>query len=97
MSIVQAASLLYVSPALVLCVLNSGYLTDTTDSSSETSSPKGKRRRTKIKHDVPSIIGTKKFLLDDILLDDHLASVLEWWHGVRQPKGVEVEQSKRCL
>lgn len=43
------------------------------------------------------IIGTKTFAADDALLDAHLTDVLEWWHGVRPPRGVEVNLARRCL
>ncbi|KAF7981088.1 hypothetical protein HWV62_34783 [Athelia sp. TMB] len=35
------------------------------------------------------IIGTKDFKMDDIFLDAYLTDILQWWHGKRQPKGVE--------
>lgn len=43
-----------------------------------------------------SIIGTKEFTFDEHLLNVHLVDVLQWWHGTRQPKGVSLEQSRRC-
>jgi exonuclease V len=43
------------------------------------------------------IIGTKTFQYDGQLLDRHLQDVLEWWHGQRQARGVEVSDSGRCL
>lgn len=43
------------------------------------------------------ILGTKEFTLDDNFLDTYLVDVLQWWHGQRPPKGVEVKLSRRCL
>jgi exonuclease V len=43
------------------------------------------------------ILGTRKFFMDDNRLDAHLKDVLQWWFGIRPPKGVEVAQSGRCL
>ncbi|PIL31323.1 hypothetical protein GSI_06021 [Ganoderma sinense ZZ0214-1] len=43
------------------------------------------------------IIGTKEFELDDELLDDYLESVLAWWYGKRQPQGVDIELTRRCV
>lgn len=35
--------------------------------------------------------------MDDLFLDEYLTDILKWWHGKRQPKGVEVSLSLRCL
>jgi len=43
------------------------------------------------------ILGTRKFFMDDNQLDAHLKDVLQWWFGIRPPRGVEVAQSGRCL
>jgi exonuclease V len=43
------------------------------------------------------ILGTKKFLMDNSRLDAHLEDVLQWWFGIRPPRGVELAQSGRCL
>jgi exonuclease V len=43
------------------------------------------------------ILGTKEFALDDAFLDAHLAQTLGYWYGLRQPEGVPVELSRRCL
>ena len=43
------------------------------------------------------IIGTKTFALDDAFLDEYLERVLAWWHGEREPVGVEVELTRRCV
>lgn len=43
------------------------------------------------------IIGTRKFEMDDLHLDAHLDRVIGWWMGTREPEGVPVELSKRCL
>ncbi len=42
------------------------------------------------------IIGTKKFLMDDTLLDEYLRGVLEWWRGHREARGVAESEVKRC-
>ncbi|KAK7695108.1 hypothetical protein QCA50_002298 [Cerrena zonata] len=48
--------------------------------------------------DGPStIIGTKRFRMNDKMLDAYLKSVLDWWHGRRPPKGVGIELTRRCL
>ncbi|KIL71568.1 hypothetical protein M378DRAFT_65079 [Amanita muscaria Koide BX008] len=43
------------------------------------------------------IIGTKQFLYDEVLLENHLTDVLEWWYGKRKPRGVPVHLSRRCF
>ncbi|KAI0076060.1 hypothetical protein K474DRAFT_1698644 [Panus rudis PR-1116 ss-1] len=43
------------------------------------------------------IIGTKEFTMDSALLDRYLQSVLDWWHGRRAPRGVDVALTRRCL
>lgn len=43
------------------------------------------------------IIGRRVFEMDDGELDAHLSSVLGWWMGEREPEGVPVELSRRCL
>ncbi|KDQ63099.1 hypothetical protein JAAARDRAFT_75646 [Jaapia argillacea MUCL 33604] len=42
------------------------------------------------------IIGTKDFLFDDKLVDDHLTTVLGYWYGQRPPTGVDVMNAGRC-
>lgn len=42
------------------------------------------------------IIGSKVFLYDEAALDNHLEAVFDWWHGIRPPKGVDIEDSGRC-
>ncbi|CAL1694649.1 unnamed protein product [Somion occarium] len=44
-----------------------------------------------------TVIGTKKFRMDDRMLNGYLGSVLDWWHGRRPPKGVDLELTRRCL
>ena len=44
-----------------------------------------------------TVLGTKKFFMSDERLDAHLEDVLQWWFGVRPPRGVELAQSGRCL
>lgn len=43
------------------------------------------------------IIGKKKFKYNAQLLDEHVTRVLDWWHGNRPPKGVEITETQRCL
>ncbi|KAI6136416.1 exonuclease V [Pisolithus sp. B1] len=43
------------------------------------------------------IIGTRKFLMDDPLLDSHLDDILQWWMGSRKPRGVAVSHTYRCF
>lgn len=43
------------------------------------------------------IIGTRKFLMDDSLLDSHLDDILQWWMGSRKPRGVAVAHTYRCF
>ena len=47
--------------------------------------------------DAQQTIGTKTFALDDAFLDEYLERVLAWWHGEREPVGVEVELTRRCV
>lgn len=35
--------------------------------------------------------------MNDDELDTHLADVLQWWFGARPPRGVDVDQTNRCL
>ena len=42
------------------------------------------------------LIGSTSFVMDDAALDSRLGKTLEWWHGVRQPEGVELEDTGRC-
>jgi hypothetical protein len=44
-----------------------------------------------------TIIGTKAFDYDEAMLNEHVARTLEWWYGHRKPRGVSLEQSRRCL
>ena len=44
----------------------------------------------------PELIGSTSFAMDEATLDARLERVLEWWHGVRQPEGVELEDTGRC-
>lgn len=46
--------------------------------------------------DMP-VIGTKTFAYDDTLLNEYVAHALEWWYGHRNPRGVSVNESGRCL
>ncbi|KAI0826879.1 exonuclease V [Trametes gibbosa] len=43
------------------------------------------------------ILGTKEFSLDSAALDDYLTRVLSWWHGQREPEGVSVGLTRRCM
>lgn len=43
-----------------------------------------------------SVIGQVQFDHDQALLDSHVANVLDWWHGKREPLGVTIEEVKRC-
>lgn len=42
------------------------------------------------------IIGSISFVMDDVVLDARLDKVLDWWHGIRPPEGVELEDTGRC-
>ena len=42
------------------------------------------------------LIGSTSFMMDDTILDSRLKKSLEWWHGIRQPEGVELEDTARC-
>jgi len=55
-----------------------------------------------IKHGPPQSsqllhLGTTLFTLDNERLDEHLSSILNWWHGERPPRGVAVEGLYQCL
>ncbi|KAF8753888.1 Exonuclease deoxyribonuclease [Rhizoctonia solani] len=50
----------------------------------------------KDERDNGDIIGTVEFAHDDVLLDNHLNSVLDFWHDRRPPKGVDLEDAGRC-
>lgn len=42
------------------------------------------------------LIGSTSFAMDDVALDARLEKVLEWWHGIRPPEGVELDDTGRC-
>ena len=42
------------------------------------------------------LIGSTSFTMDDTVLDSRLKKSLDWWHGIRQPEGVELEDTARC-
>lgn len=42
------------------------------------------------------IIGRHRFKYNAKLLKDHLQNVMSYWHGLRQPSGVGVEDTRRC-
>lgn len=41
-------------------------------------------------------IATKDFDMDQMWMDKHLYSILEWWNGNRDPDGVPIEESFKC-
>ncbi|TFY61153.1 hypothetical protein EVJ58_g4701 [Rhodofomes roseus] len=45
---------------------------------------------------VAGMLGVKEFVMDDQMLDDHLRSILQYWHGHRQPKGAPAGLERRC-
>lgn len=47
--------------------------------------------------EAPKVIGTKRFTFDEAAMHAYLRDVLQWWRGERPPRGVEVEQTRRCL
>jgi exonuclease V len=47
--------------------------------------------------DAPKVIGTKRFAFDEAAMHAYVRDVLQWWRGERPPRGVEVEQTRRCL
>jgi len=63
------------------CVIEQDDEGDSTDQEPETQS---------------SFLGTRDFDIDDALLDGYLADVLQWWHGQREPRGVEIAHVSRC-
>jgi exonuclease V len=42
------------------------------------------------------IIGRHRFKYDPRLLRVHLENVMSYWHGVRQPSGVDINNTRRC-
>ncbi|KAG1757843.1 exonuclease V a 5' deoxyribonuclease-domain-containing protein [Suillus lakei] len=44
-----------------------------------------------------TILGMRKFFMDNDRLDAHLEDVFQWWFGNRPPRGVEPAQSSRCF
>lgn len=44
----------------------------------------------------PGLIGSASFVMDDAALDARLEKVLDWWHGIRPPEGVDLEDTGRC-
>lgn len=59
------------------------------DGNSGKGAEEGKDRRSEL-------IGSTSFGMDDAALDARLEKVLEWWHGIRPPEGVELEDTGRC-
>lgn len=43
-----------------------------------------------------SVRGTKTFLHSDDELDRYIQNGMQWWHGERPPRGVEVEEAFKC-
>lgn len=67
---------------------------DDTDTGDNTDSSVDTDAKTK---EPSTIIGTKKFKMDEKMLNGYLKNVLDWWHGRRPPKGVGIELTRRCL
>lgn len=44
----------------------------------------------------PGIIGRKSFAFDEDALNAHVKNVMQWWHGERTPRGVDIEHVHRC-
>ena len=42
------------------------------------------------------IIGRHRFKYDSGLLKTHLDGVMSYWHGIRQPSGVDINNTRRC-
>ena len=42
------------------------------------------------------IIGRHRFKYDSGLLRRHLEGVMSYWHGIRQPSGVDINNTRRC-
>ncbi|KAI9455907.1 exonuclease V [Lactarius psammicola] len=42
------------------------------------------------------IIGRKSFAFDEDAMNAHVQNVLQWWHGNRAPRGVDIEHVRRC-
>jgi exonuclease V len=42
------------------------------------------------------IIGRHRFKYDSGLLKRHLEGVMSYWHGIRQPSGVDINNTRRC-
>jgi len=42
------------------------------------------------------IIGRHRFKYDSGLLKTHLEGVMSYWHGIRQPSGVDINNTRRC-
>ena len=40
--------------------------------------------------------GTKTFLYDDEMLGDYISNSMEWWHGERPARGVEIDEAFKC-
>lgn len=40
--------------------------------------------------------GTKTFLYDDTVLDAYISNGMEWWHGERPARGVEIDEAFKC-
>jgi exonuclease V len=45
----------------------------------------------------PGIIGRKSFAFDEDAMNAHVKNVMQWWHGERPPRGVDIEHVRRCL
>lgn len=42
------------------------------------------------------IVGISKFLYDEQELDEYVADVMKFWRGLREPRGVDIEDVNRC-
>lgn len=68
---------------------NAGSDPDESDLNSNKGAEEGSNRGSEL-------IGSASFVMDDAALDSRLEKVLEWWHGIRLPEGVELEDTGRC-
>jgi exonuclease V len=46
--------------------------------------------------DAGEIIGHNVFYVDDGVLDQYLTKDMEWWRGLREPRGVVIEEAYKC-
>lgn len=44
----------------------------------------------------PRLLGSRSFLFDPALMESYLSNQMEWWRGMRDPRGVNIVEAWKC-